>query len=226
MKSTKELNMESVVDVLKDVNLWNSLNLYSANLRYANLNSADLYGADLCNADLSSANLNRANLNRANLNRANLNRASLRSAYLYGADLSGADLRGANLRGADLSGADLSQTKGLVSSRDWLEQFPRDKHGVIVYRAQRGEYGPPDSWCFSPGEYLTETPNPNRSTKCGCGVAFATLEWVKKTYGTSATIWKCCIHWLDLADVVVPYNTDGKARCARLELLEIVQEGA
>jgi len=30
--------------------------------------------------------------------------------------------------------------------------------------------------------------------------------------------------WEDLADVVVPYNTDGKARCARLQLIEPLEK--
>lgn len=40
--------------------------------------------------------------------------------------------------------------------------------------------------------------------------------------GWDIKIYRCRIRWIDLAGVVVPYNTDGKARCARLEILEQV----
>ena len=35
-----------------------------------------------------------------------------------------------------------------------------------------------------------------------------------------AALWRCRIRYEDGPGVVVPYNTDGKARCERLELLE------
>jgi len=55
-------------------------------------------------------------------------------------------------------------------------------------------------------------------------VNFATLEWIKQREYASCdvTVWRCRIEWMDLAGVVVPYNTDGKARCSRLRLLEAV----
>ena len=153
---------------------------------------------------------------RANLIDANLSRADLSDANLIGANLSDA-----NLSGAYLSRADLSQVKGILRAQEWLGLFEADELGVIVYRAENGQYNHPASWKFEPGLYLTETPNPDRCTTCGCGVSFATLEWVRKNYPEGA-IWKCRIRWMDLADVVVPFMTDGKARCARLELLEKV----
>ena len=162
----------------------------------ANLRGADLRGADLRGADLSGADLSRANLSRA-------------------------DLRSADLSDADLRSANLSQVKNILRAQDWLGLFAADNLGVIVYRAENGQYNHPASWKFEPGLYLTETPNPDRCTTCGCGVSFATLEWVRKNYPEGA-IWKCRIRWMDLADVVVPFMTDGKARCARLELLEKV----
>jgi hypothetical protein len=151
-------------------------------------------------------------------------RADLRSANLIGADLIRADLSDANLRsadlsGADLGGADLSQVKGILRAQEWLGLFEADELGVIVYRAENGQHAHPASWKFEPGLFLVETPNPDRCTTCGCGVAFATLDWVLRKY-PDGEIWKSRIRWIDLADVVVPFGTDGKARCARLELIE------
>jgi len=191
-------------------------NLSEANLRRADLREANLREANLCGANLSGADLRWANLSGANLCGANLSGADLRWA-----NLSGADLCGANLSGADLRRADLSQVKAILLAREWLNLFETDELGVIVYRAQQGENTHPAGWNFEPGAFLTEVPNPDRCTLCACGVAFATLAWVRKNYPGQA-IWKCRIRWIDLADVVVPYGTDGKARCARLELLEVV----
>jgi hypothetical protein len=197
---------------------------------------ADLCGADLCGADLSGANLSGAYLSGADLSGAILSGADLSGAILSGADLSGADLRDADLRGADLRGANLrsvnlsganlrsvnlSGAKGIPTAAEWLKRFKTDKHGIIVYRAQCGEYSHPKHWEFSPGKYLTETPNPDRMTECGCGVSFATLPWVQDHY--SGPYWKCRIRWIDLADVIVPFGTNGKARCARLQLIKKVK---
>jgi hypothetical protein len=170
---------------------------------------ADLSGADLSGADLSDADLRRANLRSADL----------RSANLSGADLSDADLIDADLRRADLSGA-----KNLLNPVVWLsENFDTDELGYIVYKAIGGTpYSKPDYWNIEPGASIEEVPNPLPTVECGCGVNFATLKWIKSNQPQSG-IWCCRIRWLDLPGVVVPYNTDGKARCSRLELLDIVK---
>ena len=204
-------------------------NLREANLSRVNLHEADLSGADLRKADLRwvdlcGADLCRADLRGANLSEANLHEANLREANLCGADLSGADLRGANLREANLSRADL------LNPVTWLrENFKNVDEGIIVWKAL-GEttYPIPDYWIIAPGKYLEEVVNPMRTHDCACGVSFGTLDWIKENYkhnivtGT-VQMWKCLITWMDLASIVVPYNTDGKARCGRLKLLEIIE---
>ena len=201
--------------------------LIGANLSRADLSHADLSRADLRGANLSGADLRGANLSGADLSRADLRGADLRGADLRGADLSHADLRGANLIGADLSradliGANLSGATGLAAAAEWLAQFERDADGVIVFKAIGGTpYAPPATWKIEPGAVLTETVAPTRTQCCGCGVNFGTFEYVRREYPKS-DVWRCRIAWIDLADVVVPYNTDGKARCARLTLLGTV----
>jgi hypothetical protein len=207
-----------------------SADLRSADLSGANLSGANLSGADLRSADLSGANLSGANLSGADLSGANLSGANLSGANLSGADLRSADLSGANLRsadlsGANLSGANLSGAKNLLNPVVWLaETFVSDELGYIVYKAiGNTTYNPPKSWKIKAGSLLEEIPNPLPTCECGCGVNFATLAWVKSNH-SRVTIWRCRIRWLDLPGVVVPYNTDGKARCSRLELIEIVNE--
>lgn len=129
----------------------------------------------------------------------------------------------ANLSGANLSGADLSGAIGLLSAYEYMDKnFVCDEKGYIVYRAQIGNKKHPTHWVFEPDKFLTEVPNQDRCTVCGCGVSFATLAWVKNNH--ERPYWKCRINWKDLLDTVIPYNTDGNGRCARLELLEIVEE--
>ena len=173
----------------------------------ADLSDADLRGVDLSDADLRGAYLS--------------------SAYLRGADLCGANLRGAylsdaDLRGADLSSANLSGAKGLTNPIDFMaENFERVTEGYIVYKTFFHMHGAPSYWEIKPNSVISETANPLRIDDCACGINVATLEWVRKF--ASGEIWKCLIEWDWLPGVVVPYNTDGKIRCERLRLLEVVE---
>ena len=200
-------------------------NLSDANLRAANLSAANLRDADLINANLRAANLRAADLSYANLSYADLRAADLRDANLSAADLSAADLSAADLRAANLSDANLSGVMGLLDPVEWLKtNFETDAEGVIVYkRIGETEFDAPSHWAVEPGAYLTEVVNPTRTVECGCGVNFGTRDWCRWHY-EMATLWRCRIEWWDLAGVVVPYNTDGKARCARLRLIEPVIE--
>ena len=179
-----------------------------ADLRDANLRRADLSGADLSGADLSGADLRDANLSRADLS----------GADLSGADLRGADLSGADLRRADLSGANLSRAEGLIDATDYIgAHFERVKDGFIVYKTFGGSYSKPDSWTIEPGAIIEEVCNPNRTDVCGCGINVAPIEWVKENY--KGDVYKLLIRWEWLAGVVVPYNTDGKIRCSRAQII-------
>ena len=163
----------------------------------------------------------------ADLRGADLGGADLREADLRGADLRGADLSWANLRGADLRGANLSGAMGLLDPAEWMAKFPATAEGYVVYKAVGyTSYGSPPHWTIEPGAYLTETVNPSRTDDCGCGVNFGTARFVWDNYppAQGRNVWECLIEWRNLPGVVVPYNTDGKARCARLKLVRVVSE--
>ena len=178
-----------------------------------------------CRANLSGADLSRADLSWANLSGANLSGADLSRANLSWADLSGANLSGANLSGADLSWANLSGAKGLLDTVNYMEaHFERVERGYIVYKTFGVNYEPPTEWEIKPESIITETVNFDRCTECGSGINVAPLEWVKREYANKK-IWKCLIEWPWLAGVCVPYNTDGKIRCSRVRLLEVVSDG-
>ena len=175
---------------------------------------ANLSGANLGGAKLSGANLIRAELSDANLSGANLSEADLRLA-----DLSGADLSDANLSRANLSGA-----KGLLSTVNFLEaHFERTADGYIAYKTFNSVYHAPEKWKIEPGATIEENVNFTRAQECGCGINVAPLDWLKKSYGKNSEIWKVLIRWEWLCGVCVPYMSDGKIRCERVELLEVVK---
>jgi len=166
---------------------------------------------------------------RAAGERPDLSRANLCGADLYGADLSRADLCRADLCRADLcradlSGANLSGCTGLLVAADWLtEHCETDAAGIICYkRIGKTLYATPDRWDIEPGAVLTEVVNPLPTLDCACGVNVGTREWCERNYPRAA-LWRCRIAWIDLADVVVPYNTDGKFRAGRVTLLEVCE---
>ena len=166
---------------------------------------------------------------KANLSGADLSGADLSWANLSGADLSGADLRwanlsGANLSGADLRGANLSGAKELLSAVNFIDaHFERVTDGYIAYKTFNSKYAAPESWTIAEGSVITENVNFNRCESCGCGINVAPLDWVKSSYGwRGGAIWKVLIRWEWLCGVCVPYNSDGKIRCERVELLEVV----
>ena len=160
----------------------------------------------------------RADLRDANLRDANLSRADLSGADLSGANLSRADLRGADLRGADLRDANLSGADGLLKPADFMHEHFVYEHGWIVYKAFRMHYSTPSSWKIEAGSIIEEQCNPLPTLDCACGINFASLDWVHLNRHNEE-IWKCRIP--EGEPYVVPYNTDGKARCWRLELIEL-----
>jgi hypothetical protein len=145
-----------------------------------------------------------------------MTRTEIIAAVRSGKSLSGADLRNADLRNADLSGAN-----GLSVAADWLrENLDRTDEGYIVFK-RFGDTKYYQPWTPEPGLVIEEVCNPCRTSDCACGVNWGTREWCDENYH-SATLWRCLLRWEDLADTVVPYGTDGKARSARITCIEEV----
>ena len=153
--------------------------------------------------------------------RANLRGADLREANLREANLRGADLRGADLRGAYLWEADLSNSQGLIVAIDYMARhFEKTQEGYIAYKQFGMHRDPNPKWEIVAGSVISEVVNPNRTDDCGCGVNVGTKQWVAGNLSVIASkVWKCLIRWEWLPGVVVPYNTDGKIRCERVELI-------
>ena len=206
-------------------------NLSGSNLSGSNLRSADLSGSNLRCADLSGSNLRSADLRSADLSGSNLRSADLSGSDLSGsnlrsADLSGSNLSGSNLRSADLSGSNLSGSNGIMSAIAFMDaHFERTPDGFIAYKTFGSSYSPNSNWKIEPGSVLTEVVNPDRTCDCGCGINVAPLGWVKDnaTNGGRLSIWKVLIRWEWLMGVVVPFGSDGKVRCEKVELIEVVK---
>ncbi len=167
----------------------------------------DMSDADMSDADMSGADMSGADMRRADMS---------------GADMSGANMSDANMSDADMRRADMSGAKNLISAINYLEaNFERTESGYIVYKTFGGMYSAPESWKIEPNAIIEEVVNATRTDDCGSGINVAPLEWVKNHF--HGGIWKCLIEWPWLAGVIVPYNTDGKIRCERVRLLEIVK---
>ncbi len=202
-------------------------NLQGANLQGAKLQEAKLQWAKLQEANLQGAKLQEAKLQEANLQGAKLQEAKLQEANLQGANLQGANLQEANLQEANLQWANLSQSKGLLDPIEYLLQnFERDpeNRGLIAYKAFGAYNASPAAWKIEPGSILTEVVLFDRTVECACGINVATLKWIKNDERASnRPIWRVLIRWEWLAGVCVPYHTDGKVRCSKVELLETLR---
>ncbi len=199
--------------------------LRRANLREVNFDGADLRVANLREANFGGANLRRANFEGANLEGANLQGTDLAGANLRNSNLQGANLEGANLEGADLRETNLSGTQGLLDPISYItENFETIPEGIVAYKIFEICYTPNPKWKIEPGSIIEEVVNYDRTIECACGINVATLDWVKRICPdyNDMGIWKCLIRWEWLPGVCVPYNTDGKIRASKVQLLKIV----
>jgi hypothetical protein len=190
------------------------IDLNGAELNYAKLNYAELNGAKL-----NGAKLNYAELNGAKLNYAELNYAELNGAELNYAKLNGAKLNGAKLDGAELNGAELNNAKGLIDNINWIEKnIKKTEQGYIVYTSFNENFKPNDNWQIEEGSIIEEVVNFNKTCECACGINVGTKAWVKNNCKNQ--IWECLIKSEWMVGVCIPYNTDGKFRTSRLQLIK------
>jgi len=203
----------------EDTPLKNLVEKHKSNLSRSNLHGSNLSESNLSGSNLSGSDLSGSDLRGSDLSGSNLSESDLSGSNLSWSDLSGSDLSGSDLSGSNLSGSNLSRACGLLDPSAWLQHnFDYSPTGILVYKAIGNTYYEiPIYWKIEEGEFIEEVVNRIPTDDCGCGVNFATLDWIKKQ--DLSDIWVCLIHYRDLPGVIVPYNTDGKARCSRLQLL-------
>lgn len=114
---------------------------------------------------------------------------------------------------------DISGTTGFIKSSDFMNRhFKKDDKGYIVFKViGKTDFPPNKNWKIEEGSYIEENVDTNRFECCGCGVNFGTLAYVRSLY-PYGEVWECRIDFTDAAGIIVPYNSDGKARCERLYL--------
>ena len=193
-----------------------------SDLRDSDLSNSNLSGCDLSDSDLSNSNLGGCIIIDCDLSNSNLSGCNMRGCNLSASDLCYCDMNNCDLSECIMSRIDLSGCDGLVSPIQYMkENFERSADGYIAYKVFNASYIAPSKWEIRPGAVIEETVNANRTDDCGCGINVATLDWVDKNY--TGEVWKVLIRWEWLPGVCVPYNTDGKIRCERVELIEVVQ---
>lgn len=217
------MSYESIVDALRHgwpVPEELRLDLSGANFSGANLARANLARADLYKADLSRANLAKADLSGADLSGADLSEACLFEAKLSVANLSRANLSKADLSRADLSRANLSGSQGLTAPSEQLKPYA-GKEGYTFFKVFSRYYHSPPTWEIKKGATLREVCGPLRADSCASGVNVATLDWIyQEDTMYDEEVWKVLIPWDKAADIVVPFNFEGKLRCSECVLLE------
>lgn len=194
------------------------------NLRFIQLLRCSLVGTTFSGTDLSEAEISECNLSDSRMSFAHLARARMYRSDMRNSDLYFANLYRTNLEGTLLAGANLSGATGLVEPQDWMcDNFDTCDDGWIVYKTFGYMYVVPSTWRIGSGSVIKETVNCDRTNECGCGINFGTLRWIKLNIPSCTNVWKCLIRWKDGPGIIVPYSTDGKARCHQMELLERVK---
>ena len=101
------------------------------------------------------------------------------------------------------------------------KNFEKTEDGYIAYKTF-GEFYQKEGWTVQEHAIITENVDFGRTQGCSCGINVGTLGWVKSN--CKREIWKVLIRWEWLCGVCVPYESKGKIRCERVELLEIVEQ--
>jgi hypothetical protein len=79
----------------------------------------------------------------------------------------------------------------------------------------------PPNWVVESGSIIEENCDWDRTQLCGFGVNVATLDWIMSNpLSYSGTVWKVLIRWEWGPGIVIPYNSDGKFRCEKCELVD------
>jgi len=219
--------------ILNDSNFKNALmnksNLNNVNARSNNFSEASFEYASLSGSIFDNSSFVGVNFVHAGLSGSKFYNADFTGANFINANLSNAHFRNANFSNAKfiktiLSSADFSGAHGLIDPITWMkENFKTDEYGYIVYKGiGNTDYSAPKYWNIKPGSFIEETVNPDRTTECGCGINFGTKEFIKSMFSPKQ-LWKCRIRWEDLPGLVVPFVSNGKARCSRLELVEVIE---
>lgn len=111
--------------------------------------------------------------------------------------------------------------------------FEQSPEGIIGYKTFGSEHLPPAHWKIEVGKTIQDECNFDIDQECSYGINIAPLSWVENEYGTDSNwdteqhkyvytyrdIYKILIKTAWLNGVCIPYNTDGKVRCQKLQII-------
>ena len=160
---------------------------------------------------------------RVSLPRSIFTGSSLIYTEWYNCRLNECDLKGAALSDITMVNVDLSQSRGLPYQADYIRMhFEYDQKGFYAYKVFDVFYQAPESWIRRRGEEIKEAVDMDRFNRCSYGVNVATKHWIKQFFRADPGlyVWKVLIPWKYVADVCVPFMTEGTIRCARCILVD------
>lgn len=204
--------------------------------KYATFVGCTIEKSSFGGEDMRDVNFEKCEFDCVNFPVADLRHSWFKECIIKGtsfaeADLSRADLRKSDFKGTSFVGAKLNQTNfsdttGLISPTQYLaDNFEKTEDGYIAYKTFGTYYEKNSKWEIKEGSVISEITNFNPTSECGCGINVSTKDWMWTEMAcndafTGATVWKVLIRWEWLAGVCVPYCTDGKIRCEKVELIE------
>lgn len=208
--------------------------LYAENLSNIEFRDCLLDGVNFVHCDLSFANFidcsmiecifSTSTLTYAQFKSCDLSRSTFDESQLIRTSINASKLEDVKFLNNNIVSIDLSESTGLKSSIDFLEEnFEKTEEGYIAYKIFNLHYMKPESWEIKEGSILTEVVNTSRFEECSCGINVGTRKLMEEY--SSYPIWKVLIRFEWLSEVCVPYNSNQKIRCGRIQLLEKVQEG-
>lgn len=203
----------------------------NSNCRSVGFNRSDFTGVKAWHCDFINADFSGCDLTRAYFNQCDLRGANFGGASLIGTGFINCKLDDAKFDAATATRPVFNGSTGVFDPIEFMANyFERTEEGYIVYKIFDGMYKMPGDWDIKPGSVIAENANLNPFDSCGCGVNVATLGRVRnfriENGAFDHPIWRCLIRWEWLPGVVVPFGSNGKIRCSRVQLLDKFDDGA
>lgn len=184
----------------------------------------EIRNLDLTRCQLTSSSFNYISFADCTFRDCVLDGTTFQNCYFSGTSFPGCSLDNVTLehvRGLNLSGAKLTTMEQRLD-----RMFEKDKYGYIAYKVFGMYFAPPASWEIKPGSIITEAVSRELTEDCSYGVNVGTARWILRNTAGNVDVWKVRIRFPWIADLIVPNNTEGKVRCAKVELLRTVQMDA
>lgn len=209
--------------ILEDVE-FRRCELHGAKFNDSFITNCKFYGCSGENIIFAYCNIDNTKFKGCKFSNASLNHSFIGdTSVLNAVDLSNSTFY-RFITKTSLGQANISNSKDLLSPIDFLnETFEKTEEGYIVYKTFEHFHAKNPNWVIEPENIITEVCNFSRETECGCGINVASLDWVKLHCIPSQTIYKLLIRYEWLSGVCVPYNTDGKIRCERAQIIGEVE---